>query len=102
MDEVIISPDLLQQLRSLPAVLLREHLPVDVMKEADQAPVVLIFAKLPGKGPHHSFHTQCMMIKTLALIVFPEQCLSLLSCKHSLTSLMRENIILPLLFVKLS
>ena len=72
MDHVIWKIYLLEKLRSFPAVLFREHFPVDIMKQSYDSPVLRILAILYGCFPHYRFHLQRMVIEAFRLVVFPE------------------------------
>ena len=53
MDEVIICPDLFQKLGCLFAMLVRVHLPVNVMKEPHKAPILRILTIFDGTFLHY-------------------------------------------------
>ena len=70
-DELLGAPRLLQQLRCLPAVLLRPHLKVDVVQQTHRGPEirVLAIAQLIGVPAHNALHRQTVENMERLLVV---------------------------------
>jgi hypothetical protein len=70
---LLVDPALRQDLPGLDAVLLREHLIVDIVHQPDDAPPLFILTQETGEMTHHAFNREGMGNEGGRIVVLAQQ-----------------------------